>query len=48
MAIFDDQHHDGESVGTLSYLLIVWDEGAVEAEKSHCKLMGLKMKLSSG
>ena len=48
MAIFDDQHHDGESVGTLSYLLIALEEGALEAEKSQCKLMGLKMKLSSG
>ena len=28
MVIFDDPCHDGEGPATLSYLLIVWEEGA--------------------
>ena len=32
MVIFDDPRHDGEGPGTPSHLLIVWEEGALEAE----------------
>ena len=42
MVIFDDQCHDNEGQGSLSYLLIVFKEGFLEDQKSHCKLMGCK------
>ena len=40
MVILDDPCLDCEGLGTLSYLLTVWEEGALEAEKSRCWLMG--------
>ena len=48
MVIFDDPRHDGEGPGTLSYLLIVWKEGAPRSWEVAVLADGLRDEARSG